>query len=603
MPRLGFLSPLLPAVMPDYKNFFDEKAIINALCKQRMSLCSKTHEKEFFQQFLPSYRKEVDPILNLMPPRSRWKRPSKKKREKADSRQQIKYLYWTVQSLRESSANEDIDWINKQDGLIDSIRTKALIQGQLFISPPAIKPFPKDNSKSGYRIIASYSDNLVDSILIGQCAKYLRRMFDDYFFPCSFAFRYPSNRDTPVITHHDAFAKLVEFWQKHKNQSIFVAESDIQGFYDTISHEVILDCYDQAIKELSQKGIQIDEQARHVIVAYLESYTYKYAREQVLLKNSDIPENKVKNRYETLKVFSDQYGDYKYGVPQGGALSVFFANLILHKADQAVQDIIGYGDEIAYVRYCDDMVIATLSEDLTTKALTAYNQTLFKLRLAYHEPDASIKPYAGKEKRNFWRNKTKNTYLWSNNKTEPWAMPWLAFVGYQLRYDGMVRVRPSSLKKEIEKQRKTRKHFLKGIDEALKHNKKLNSKRGLLTSLEARLRASAIGKRPAGDLSTGMDKSEFGWCAGFIKLSLPELQPQIAQTQLRYLDRGLGKQLGISKERLNRLENQKRLSTFETNNQKKRGSKKPEPKFCRLKFFGKPRSYAGQLNEINANNG
>ncbi len=321
MPRLGHLSPLLPAVMPDYKKFFDEKAIINALCKQRMSLCSKTHEKEFFEKYSPSNLKEVDPILNLMPPRSRWKRPSKNKRDQADSRQQIKYLYWTVYSLRGASANQDIDWINKQDGLIDSIRTKALIQNQLFISPPAIKPFPKDKSKSEYRIIASYSDNLVDSILIGQCAKYLRRMFDDYFFPCSFAFRYPSNRDTPVITHHDAFAKLVEFWQKHKNQSIYVAESDIQGFYDTISHEVILDCYDQAIKELSQKGIQIDEQARHVIVAYLESYTYKYAREQVLLKNSDIPENKVKDRYETLKVFSERYGDYKYGVPQGGAFT------------------------------------------------------------------------------------------------------------------------------------------------------------------------------------------------------------------------------------------------------------------------------------------
>jgi hypothetical protein len=153
----------------------------------------------------------------------------------------------------------------------------------------------------------------------------------------------------------------------------------------------------------------------------------------------------------------------------------------------------------------------------------------------------------------------------------------------------MARVRPSSLKKELEKQRKTKNKFLTRIERTVKNGKNLDfSKRELLASLEGRLRAGAIGKRPNLDLKCGMNVSDFGWCKGFEKLAsehLPITQT-IAQGQLRSLDRGLKQQLASSKIWLTK-------NTDLPDNRE--SSDKPDNKKHRLKFFGKPRSYAGQL--------
>lgn len=579
--------------MPNYEHFFTDEKIISALCKQRMVFCRDAHGKEFLGKFLPGNQRteKPSPILSLMPPRSRWKRVCKQASN--SHRQNTTNLKFTVKRLREASAPEDRSWVAAQNELIESIRVKALAKDRISFESPKITPIPKDKSKLKYRLIASYSDNLVDSTVIGQCANYLRRKFDDaYFLECSFAFRSPPDGQKPV-THHNAFEQLAKFWkenQKGNQIQAYIAECDIQGFYDTIDREVILSCYDAAVLELKEKhGIGIDDRAKQVILAYLESYTYNnYGRPKALsILGLNSASTEVKDRDETLQEFHAP--ERKYGVPQGGALSVFFANLILHKADLAVMKILEtQSSDGLYVRYCDDMVIATLDEGITGRALEAYTDELKKLKLVHHSPK-SIVAYSGSKKRDFWNTKTKKTYLWGNKATVSSAMPWLAFVGYQLRYDGMVRIRPSSIQKELEKQLKLREKFLKSIETALEHDKPLNySRRELLASLEGRLRAGAIGKRPALDLSCGLTESKFGWCKGFNELAsehLPELQP-IAQSQLRCLDRGLGKQLAIAKASL--AAHPKLLDSM------KNGENNPTPT-PKLKYSGKPRSYAGQL--------
>jgi hypothetical protein len=267
-------------------------------------------------------------------------------------------------------------------------------------------------------------------------------------------------------------------------------------------------------------------------------------------------------------------------LPQGGALSVFFANLILHKADIAVTELLKKESNALYIRYCDDMVIATLDKQLTQRVLETYLTKLDELHLVPHEPK-NIESYS----KEFWKTKSKATYLWSKG-----LIPWLSFVGYQLRYDGMVRIRKGSLEKELEKQINTRKKFLKRIETAIKKDVMLGSDRKLLASLEGRLRAAAIGKRPKRDLSTGMEQSDFGWCKGFKELSSESLSQNqsIAKRQLRSLDRGLGKQLGITKSRLKRWKHLKRQPDAHNDTSKHR-----------LRFNGKPRSYAGQLSKNN----
>jgi hypothetical protein len=308
-----------------------------------------------------------------------------------------------------------------------------------------------------------------------------------------------------------------------------------------------------------------------------------------LEKQQEDPSIKLRDRDETLTSKKFLYTGIKYGVPQGGALSVFFANLLLHQADVVVIDILKTNNDSAtYVRYCDDMVIVTLDKNLTHQAFEAYIKELGNLRLVHHPlPLQPSDNYA----KSFWDGKTKK-YIWSDKE-----MPWLAFVGYHLRYDGMVRVRPSSLEKELKKQVKTQKKFLFKINEAKKNNKDLNlSKNQLLAQLERRLRASAIGKRPDKDLSCGMNVSEFGWCKGFESLAFDDLpKPQtIAITQLRSLDRGLNKQLKNAKKKLRKID----LPSYENNPNEDEGKDNDEDDKL---FSGKPRSYAGQLESIARN--
>ena len=579
--------------MPSYESFFSPEAIIAVLCKQRMDFCRKAHEKEFFEKLYSSEQcNDSGEILKCFPPRSKWMRARKDIRKRRNPHlQNYNDLRLTVTQRRKQNAPEDRVWIKKQDQLIESIRAKALAY-DITLAPPKINPLPKDRAKSEYRVLADYNKNLVDSIIIRQCSKYLRRKFDDYFLPCSFAFRSPSSGDK-LVTHHDAFEKLALFWKDNlqdKQHQAWVAECDIQGFYDIIDHEIVLSCYDEAVSKLGQ---QIDKRAKCIVTAYLKSYTYNnYGQQQAIdeLRTRACPEpveKKVKNRDCTLKDFL--YSGIRYGVPQGGALSVFFANLILHKADLAVAKIlVPHGGSAVYVRYCDDMVIASLDEKITTQAFDAYINELDRLKLRHHDPKQPD-TYSGIKKCGFWEVKTKKSYLWGDTNNERTAIPWLAFVGYRLRHDGMVKIRPTSLKKEIEKQRGVRKEFLNRINKAVKNSKSLRfSERELLASLEGRLRAGAIGKRPDFDLSVGMDKSEFGWCIGFKNLALTHVLQKIAQGQLRYLDRGLNKQLALAKKALKK--HSERLNSEEGNKKKRR-----------LKFFGKPRSYAGQLQKYKLN--
>ena len=39
--------------------------------------------------------------------------------------------------------------------------------------------------------------------------------------------------------HHDAIALISEYLSKHKNRQIYVAECDMQKFYDTVDHEIV----------------------------------------------------------------------------------------------------------------------------------------------------------------------------------------------------------------------------------------------------------------------------------------------------------------------------------------------------------------------------
>jgi hypothetical protein len=75
------------------------------------------------------------------------------------------------------------------------------------------------------------------------------------------------------------------------------------------------------------------------------------------------------------------------GVPQGGALSCFIANVVLHQADKALDRLRRrYAIKFTYLRYCDDMILVSKTKDECKAAFDAYARAARKLLLPIHGP-------------------------------------------------------------------------------------------------------------------------------------------------------------------------------------------------------------------------
>ena len=566
-----------------FEEFFTRDNIIACLCRERLATRTRLHEDNYLAHLAPGLSSSLSSprheILGYLPPRSRWFRPPKAGRAKGTFHEMMGSLRLTVRKLRKSNKPTDRDWIQRQDRIIAAIRFRALSSHRVEFARPRVTPSPKHDSSGDYRVLASYE--LEDKILIGQCAAYLRAIFEAYFLPCSFAFRFPTNGNA-LPTHHDAFRALANFWTTNQVRGCvdaWVSECDIQGFFDAVCHQIVLREFDKAVNRLATQGFYIDTRSRILILAYLRSYSYAgYAvpAARKALKRID-PSGSVKDRTEAIKGFHKNLDRSRIGVPQGGALSCFFANLMLHSADEAMVEIVTEDpSNMTYVRYCDDMVIVGGDRSAVEEAVKKYCDTLRLLKLPTHQLTSVA--YG----RDFWKVKSKAPYRWTRNASDE-TVPWLAFVGYHLRYDGMLRIRPSSIKKELEKQVRVTDRFLAHVVPALKNGRVYRNRRRMMASLTGRLEAMSVGRRSEWDFDWN-EPSEC-WSSGF-KCRSFEMLPRnqkILWTQLRRLDRNKGRQLARAKRKLSRF--CRNLGRRAQN----RRSVTP--------YSGKPKSYAGQFEQ------
>src|SRR5690606_31211487 len=104
------------------------------------------------------------------------------------------------------------------------------------------------------------------------------------------------------------------------------------------------------------------------------------------------------------------------------------------------------------------------------EACDTYVSSLQRLRLPHHSL-RSVDRYPGSRGSKgggpntfFWDTKSKAPYVWGDQGSGSGAsVPWLAFVGYQIRRDGRVRVRKASIDKELYKQRRVATDILKSL--------------------------------------------------------------------------------------------------------------------------------------------
>ncbi len=471
----------------------------------------------------------------MFPPRRLWRRPRKERRRGLSSVDVTALtLVRTTIALRNNPEYASQPWCIKLQEFINTVRHRALGADECTLGTPRIVPQPK--SGEWYRPIAVYP--LADRVILSLVASYLRSTFDDQFLPCSYAFRGP-RPDGTFPTHHDAVIDLDAFRAETTQAQLWVAECDIRGFFDCVSHAQARSAFQDAVNSAAANGVVVDVRARRVFEAYLKSYTFwgvAFPGAQESLSRIG-KTGSLKWPTRPMLSLGIRPSIDAVGVPQGGALSCLIANLMLHKADLSVRDV-APSQELFYARYCDDMIIVAPDKPVCEEGFQSYLATLRALQLAVHQP-IEVLAY----NKAFWSVKSKLPYSWAPKSNGSASVPWLAFVGYQLRHDGTCRIRPSSINRELRKQ-------VQEVDRVLNvvrtpssasaavggYSDQVTKRKGQIESrVHQRLICMSVGRQ---GLTPNPDAG-FCWAAGFRVLK----GRNHVRDQLRTLDRGRERQI------------------------------------------------------------
>ncbi|WP_272022526.1 reverse transcriptase domain-containing protein [Olleya namhaensis] len=594
--------------MKQLEDYYSDSAIIKMLCKHRAGISHKRHKKHMLRDIslhdstnkmiISSKDIEFYKIQPLFPTRRNWKKLNQAERlnpkKFTNSLEKNEMRLWKSYKLEKRlvayESKEPEEWYVNLLMFCEDIRKKinSISLDKYKLEKPVIFPLPK-SSKDGkhvYRPIAKFT--LEDKIITSLFSRYLTINFDSIFLDCSYAFR-ARNEQKVVPNHHDSIIEILKYRKRHKK--LWVSECDIQKFFDTVQHEHLLKIFIKTIEELSEKGVSISKTAIKLFSLFLNSYSFN---EDVLIKNDNtvyfkscgVPTGEFGWVKDALieKYSSSYISDHKIGVPQGNAVSCFIANLILHNIDK---DVKTFNKDIFYVRYCDDMVLAHKSEEICKKALDVYKKGINSNFLLYHEPK-EFRDYKNSAN-DFWNVKSKKPYFWGNKFENDRNIPWLSFVGYQINYKGELRVRKSSLKKELSKQIYETQRVLIAL--GLDGNRKLTdineysrkTQNQIIFSLQQRLISMSVGRLTIYNYNNSDLNQGLCWTNGFHLLyKNSEIKKHLSMKQLQKLDKGREQQILYLKRRISHLD-------------KESDDQDRLPEYMDNLYFGVPYSYFNHL--------
>jgi hypothetical protein len=364
--------------------------------------------------------------------------------------------------------------------------------------------------------------------------------------------------------------------QRFVGEGLFIAECDIKSFFDSVSHDAARRALDDLIADAKRQNpdLKIDSRAIEIFDAYLSCYSFlRNVRQEAEFQlgkrrpgaTYPWPEKDLQDLHGAS---SDLDG---IGVPQGGALSSVIANGVLHAADKEVRRSCG-NTGVTYLRYCDDTIVLAPGRDACAKAFDCYRATMTRLKLPIHQP-APLPPYEGSHKRSFWPARSKPVYHWARRQVTG-SFPWIQFLGYQIRYDGTVRIRLSSIAKEHSNLVEITGRLLRLLRPDNVSNIRRSAK-AITHRFRMKLISMAVGRR---DIGQSLDKPlPKCWANGFWWLSGKHL----LITNLRGLDRQRERQINRVSRRLKALD-------IQVNGRASDAQKVRE-------YYGFPYSYVGQF--------
>lgn len=441
-------------------NYLTDEMIVKKLIKQRCKLADKRFKQMQVVEFVSGTKvKELDEekteLYALFPPRSKWCRIGYERRKKMDSVQRNAFMLYATYNKAKQKMSKDA-WFVKLQAKIAHIRYLALHPSITIPKPTVQMLFKKSDGKDKVvcRPVCKFDMDI--KIVLSLYNKFLTFVLDDEFLSYSFAFRKPQKGN--LFQHLNAVRSLIDFRKKHLDQTLYVSECDMQKFYDTLDHNIIKGRF-----EMLMAKVKIKKKISHEDYICVKRWFFNYIDcfdfyRDVYSCNFDMNHkawDMVRTQYKGKKctvewveelIHEKKKKPYKRkGIPQGGALSGLIANIMMHYVDIAIHQVIE-DEDVAYLRFCDDMILVTTDEKKAKEVLEAYSQRLISSRLYPHP----IKSMNIKKMRDFWKGKSRGPYKWAEHGRD--VYPWITFVGYDVNWRGEVRVRKKSYERQLTKQ-------------------------------------------------------------------------------------------------------------------------------------------------------
>ena len=459
--------------------FASENTIARLLIKERV----KYRRRNFNEKNNHALNRDCDlydlkinkQLSRLTPPRHNW--IWTKKREKrngiSDSRknaQRAMLLTYRLNKKAEIRDGVHFAYLDEMHAfrkrIIDRLEGENLSfnQPELMILYKDKKPNADGTFTVTGRPLSVYK-NLEDKIILSLTNAYITRYFDSYLHKDLLSYRKVNydkeKKKVNIIDFSDGTERIKAFREKHNDDKIYAFDCDIKKFYDTFDHQIVRECFRRLFNSspLCDEGKQ---QVMRVLNAYLNSYNFY---DNVLVPTRETKKNplfaKIRESLgdtENINTYvvgkADNIPDEKYrhrGVPQGGALSLMIADVVLNDVDQSI--IEKTDDNRLFLRYCDDMIMMHTDYNECNNLKNMYVESLEKHKLFYHDFEhVSISKDASDPtatKKDFWKIKSHEPFLWGEGEGD--SNLYVGFLGYEMRRDGRIRLRKSNVEKIKEK--------------------------------------------------------------------------------------------------------------------------------------------------------
>ena len=293
---LGILSFFIQQVMLSFVEYASEKRILELLIKER----AKVAVRGTLKKISPDNREKkvnrtdklsiAEHISLLMPPRDSWVRPRFRRKKNAEVKAEnirkstiIRSITLTIAKHRKSGTK--YAYLERLDGYIASLKNDIASSTPLKFRSLKIVPKTKkvvridDKSITINRPICNFT-SMREKLLISLACKYLSDIFDPYLHEEILSYRplrkYHGSDKLMQTNRDNAIENLQEYRRKHRNSAIYVAECDIQKYYDTINHDVVRKCLSNMAEKVKQDHLDFDYKgAERIIDAYLNSFSFE----------------------------------------------------------------------------------------------------------------------------------------------------------------------------------------------------------------------------------------------------------------------------------------------------------------------------------------